>query len=45
MSENEIMKFIQNGKKAMKNQNKYAGRYTKHILEKVMITVSNGNLS
>ena len=25
----------------MKNQDIYAGRYTKYILEKIMITVSN----
>ena len=43
VSENEIMKLNSKWRKAMKNQDTYAGRYTKYTLEKIMITVSNYN--
>ena len=36
-------KINQNGRKAMKNQDTYAGRYTKYLLEKIMIIVYNYN--
>ena len=37
----ELWNSIENGRKAMKNQDAFAGRYTKYILEKIIITVFN----